>query len=589
MQGFSVVGVTRHILYNSSMLMRQEICSLVEFAVMALPEMADQTPVKFSVDYPANAKFGDYSTNVAMILAKKLKTNPLELAQKICDRISGNAMFEKIEVAAPGFLNFYLSKQYLAESLARIEQPDELMDKSKILVEYFQPNIAKPLHIGHLRTALIGDAITRGLKYLGYNVESDTHMGDWGTQFGLLILAYKKYGNMDELKKDPVTVLNQYYIKINADVMTDPSIHEAGKQEFAKLEQGDEENRKIWKMFVDWSMEKFLTINDMMDILPFDHHWPESFYEIKMPAIVGEMKEKGILVESQGAWIVNLEDKGLGIAVIVKSDGSTTYLLRDLATFRFRKEQGFAKQLYVVDSRQSHHYRQLFQIMKIMGDMKVDEEAMHIDYGFISFKGESLSTRKGNMVLVDDVIKTAEEKVAKIIAEKNPELENKAEVINTIAKGALKYYDLSHNRRSDIDFDWDEALNFDGNTGPYLQYTYARLSSILRKAGEDGQDLADKISNSAGSAMSETEHRLAADLIKLPEIVTDSMRDYLPNALANYLYSTADLANRFYHESPVAAETDLAKKELRIALVKKTRKVLAQGLNLLGIKVLEQM
>jgi arginyl-tRNA synthetase len=536
---------------------------------------------KIKIEYP-DAKFGDYSSNVALILAKKSGMVPRALAEKIVAAWD-NPRFVVKEIAGPGFINFKVAPAVLVSTLTATNQTLQNDSSQKILVEYFQPNIAKPLHIGHLRTAIIGDALVRGLKFLGHDVESDTHMGDWGTQFGLLILAYKKYGNEDEINKDPVNVLNQYYIQINKDAEGDDAVREAGKQEFVKLEQGGAENRKIWKRFVDWSMEKFLAINDLMDITPFDHHWPESFYEDKMPAVVEELKSKSLLVESQGAQIVNLEEQGLGVAVVVKSDGGTTYLLRDLATFIYRQSLGFEKQIYVVDNRQSHAFLQLFAILKLLGRMK-DGEAVHVDYGMITFKGEVLSTRKGNMVTAQDVIAQAQEKVAQIIDEKNPELANKDEAIKTIAKGALKYYDLSHNARSDIDFDWKEALDFNGNSGPYLQYTYARLSSVVRKVGQVGT-----ASINPNVSMTDTEKQLAIENTKLSEVVELAMEDYSPNLMANYLFGLANLANRFYHESPVVSEPDAEKQVLRLALVQKTRQTLKGGLDLLGIGVLEEM
>jgi arginyl-tRNA synthetase len=560
-------------------LMKQQIYSKIIEAVNKLDiEVTAQDLKKIQIEYPETS-MGDFSSNAALILSKVAKLSPKDLAKKILEQLNKDE-FQSVEVAGPGFINFKLKNEQLLVFLVAEQRPTLPTKSEKILVEYFQPNIAKPLHIGHLDTAIIGDAIKRSLIYLGHHVESDTHMGDWGTQFGLLILAYKKYGQ-EEVAQDPVNKLNEYYIKINQEIEQDASIREEGKQEFVKLEQGDEENRKIWKQFVDWSMEKFLTINDLMGILPFDHHWPESFYEDKMPAILNDLKAKGLLVESQGAQIVNLEDQGLGVAVIVKSDGGTTYLLRDLATYRFRKEQGFEKQLYVVDSRQSHHYHQLFAILKMTNDITTDEEAKHIDYGFITFKGEALSTRKGNMVLAHDVISEAQAKVTKIIEEKNPDLNNKAQAVEAIAKGALKYYLLSHNRHSDIEFDWDEALDFEGNSGPYLQYTYARLSSIIRKVGEESVE--------PSNELTATEHQLAVEVTKLPDIVLSSMQEHLPNVLTNYLYGLANLSNKFYHESPVLAETDAGKKALRLALIKKVREVLSTGLDLLGILTPQEM
>jgi arginyl-tRNA synthetase len=533
------------------------------------------------IGYP-EPQFGDYSSNAALTLAKEAKMNPMDLAKKIVENLD-QSMFEKVEIAKPGFINFKLKAEQLLNFHHSLLTKPKI--SPKILVEYFQPNIAKPMHVGLLRTAIIGDAISRMLKFLGYHVESDTHMGDWGTQFGFLLLAYKKYADDAVIAKDPINELNKLYVRINAKAEVDEDIREEAKQEFVKLERGDAENRKIWQKFVDWSLAEFLQVNDLMDIQKFDHHWPESFYEDKMPVVLEKLKVKGLLKESQGAQIVDLAEQGLGVAVVVKSDTGTTYLLRDLATFIYRKEeQGFARQLYVVDNRQSHAFQQLFAILKLMGEIK-DGEAEHIDYGFISFKGEALSTRKGNMVLASDVIAQAEEKVSQIIAQKNPELKNKDQVIKAVTKAALKYFDLKHNRHSDIEFNWDDVLDFDGDSGPYLQYAHARLCSILRRA----QFPISNFQFSINIPISNTERELLFKLSILPEVVEDAVKDFLPNILANYLYNLATLINKFYHESPVLAEKDEAVKNFRLGLISKAKETLGTGLDLLGIVALEEM
>lgn len=533
---------------------------------------------KIVVDRP-DPKFGDFSSNAAMILAKGQKTNPRALAEKIVREID-KKLFKQVTIEGPGFINFKVKDEAIIESLTEREPKSKKLP-GKILVEYFQPNIAKPLHVGHLRTAIIGDAIRRSLEYLGHEVESDTHMGDWGTQFGILIWAYKKWGNDKEIEKNPITTLNKYYIKANDEIEKDPSLRDAAKKEFVKLEEGDKENRKIWKQFVDWSLEKFSKINDLLDLLPFEHYWPESFYEDKMKIIVETLKKKGLLQESQGAQIVNLEKQGLGIAIIIKSDGGTTYLLRDLATFIFRKKEGFGKQIYVVDTRQSHAFDQLFAILEMLGEMKPDE-AYHVTFGFMSFKGSAFSTRKGNIVLAEDLVAQTKEKVAEIIEKKNPELKGKKEAVKAVALAALKYFDLSHNRQSDIEFDWKEVLDFEGNSGPYLQYAHARLSSILRKEQPSGK-ISDKVE------MTETERQLALMAAALRESVEESVREYFPNILANYLYDLATLANKFYHESRVLNETDQDKKLMRLFLTKAVKETLGNGLKLLGIVPLEEM
>jgi len=562
--------------------MKEKIAQLVIDAAGSLNLKVDDVLLsKIAVTYP-DPKLGDYATNAALILAKEAKIKPLDLAQQIAEKIEMTDL-EKVEAVAPGFINFKLKTELLLSSQA---DPEPIGDR--ILVEYFQPNVAKPMHMGLMRTAIIGDAISRMLKFLGHHVESDTHMGDWGTQFGLVLLAYKKYGNQGMLELDPINELNKLYVKINEEAVKHPQIHEDAKQEFVKLERGDSENRALWKKFVDLSLEKFLKINDLMDIQPFDNHWPESFYENKMPKIVVELKAKGFLKESQGAQIVDLENQGLGIALIVKSDGGTTYLLRDLATFIYRKSLGFQKQLYVVDVRQAHAFQQLFAILKLLGHMK-DGEATHIDYGFMSFKGEVLSTRKGNMVLAEDVVATAEEKVAKIIAEKNPNLADKNYVIKSVAQGALKYFDLSHNRHSDIEFDWDKALDFEGDSGPYLQYAHARLSSILRKFQITNDKFQTNSNFQIPISITSTERQVLFQSSILPEVAADAVKDFMPNVLANYLYNFAQLLNKFYHESPVIAEKDEKVKNFRLGLIAKARSTLGKGLDLLGIEALEEM
>jgi arginyl-tRNA synthetase len=568
--------------------MKEQIKELIFEALDQLGiKLGEEVYTKITVDYP-DFKFGHYSSNAAMIVAKVLDKNPKDLAQDILGHIHSLA-FEQVSVAGPGFINFQLKSDFLISKLAKlakegVAQPSKVA-KQKILVEYFQPNIAKPMHVGLLRTTIIGDCLKRMFLFLGFDTESDTHMGDWGTQFGLLLLAYKKSGNYEIVSKDPINELNKLYVQINIDCEATPSLKEEGKQEFVKLEQGDEENRKIWKMFVDWSMEKFLRINALMDVLPFDHHWPESFYEDKMPEVLKKLKTAGLLVESQGAQIVDLQADGLGVAIMVKSDGGTTYLLRDMATFIYRKQQGFTKQLYVVDNRQSHSFNQLFAILAKLKEMdKRGIDGEHVNYGFISFKGEALSTRKGNMVLVEDVISEAQNRVEKIIQEKNPNLAGKTEVVSAISKAALKYFDLSHNRHSDIEFSWDEVLDFEGNSGPYLQYTYARLASILRKL-----DLPATPYTLYPIRYSDTEQRIMFLLSIFSDKVRESLNEFLPNIFTNYLYELCSLLNKFYHESPVTQEADEDKKLFRISLIKASKNVLSKGFDLLGIKAVEEM
>jgi arginyl-tRNA synthetase len=344
--------------------MKEQILNAIFDALDKLDiKIDDSLKSKINVTSP-DPKLGDYATNVGLILAKLVGKKPQDISLEVIGNLD-HEKFESIEVAGVGFINFRLKDEILLELLASpMPAPAQERDQAnKILLEYFQPNIAKPLHIGHVRTAVIGDALKRMHLFQGFEIESDTHMGDWGTQFGFLIRAYKE---------DP-KLINEIYVRLNSEASENPKVLELAKEEFVKLERGDKDNREIWEKIVNESIQKFLSFAESFDLLPFDHHWPESFYETRMPAVLNELKAKNLLVESQGAQIVNLEKQNLGVAVIVKSDGGTTYLLRDLAGFLFGRKEGFAKHLYVVDNRQSHHYHQLFAILKLMGEMKDSE------------------------------------------------------------------------------------------------------------------------------------------------------------------------------------------------------------------------
>lgn len=536
------------------------------------------------------SQFGDYSSNVALVLAKKLKQKPKEVAAKIIEQIVLIDKNKKVEVEEKGgFINFKLAQQVFLENLKNILDQGERYGKSevgrdeKILVEYFQPNVAKPLHLGHLRTAIIGDSLFKILQSQGYKVESDTHLGDWGTQFGLLLYAFKQYGDIKEIEKDPINKLNELYVKINQEAEKNPEVHEQGKAEFVKLEQDDKENRKLWKQFRDWSWKEYEIIYSDLGIRKSDHDWPESFFEDKMPEVVAELKAKGLLQESQGAQIVDLEKYGLGIALVVKSDGGTTYLLRDLATYIYRKAQGFEKQIYVVDVRQQHTLAQTFKILELLGHITKPDEALHVAYGFLTLPEGAMSTRKGTVVSANDFIKNVQSEALKIIEEKNPELKNKEEVAKVVATGAIKYFDLSHNLKSDIVFDPKKAISFEGNTGPYLQYTHARIHGILRKSGQ-------QISKSANQPeMNEHESTVLRKLSQFPETVAQVAQDYLPNILANYLFELSQSFNAFYQEVPVLQETDEDKKTFRLNLITATAQVIRNGLYLLGIEAPEEM
>lgn len=544
---------------------------------------------------------GDYSTNTALILAKKLKENPKVVADRIIEeikKIEWEKDFEKIEEKS-GFINFTFSKNFLLKSLDAVLTQGQLFGSSikgegkTVLVEYFQNNVAKPPHVGHLRSAVIGDCLLRVFKSQGYKAISDTHIGDWGTQFGILLFAYKQFiengGSKEDIEKDPINELNKLYVSMSSKIEEDASLHEKGKEEFAKLEYGDTENRKLWQWFVRVSLEDFEKYRNLLEILPFDHNLGESFYVDKMQEVLEELKSKNLLVTSEGAQIVNLEDANLGVAVLVKSDGATTYLLRDLATVKYRMaEMKLAKAFYVVDDRQSHHFNQVFEISLRAGFVPDKETYLHLPFGFMSLPEGAISTRKGTTVALQNLIDEAEKRALEIINEKNSELQNKEAVAKLVALGAIKYFDLSHNRKTEIVFSWDKALSFEGNTGPYLQYTHARIFGILRKVDSVQRSVGSNI-NPQPSALSPHELSVLRKLIQFPEVVAQVAVDFFPNNLCNYLFELSQLFNSFYQEVPVLQEENAELKDFRILLISATAQVISNGLYLLGIEAPEEM
>ncbi|HEX3100051.1 MAG TPA: arginine--tRNA ligase [Patescibacteria group bacterium] len=578
--------------------MKAYISELVEQSVQAIsPQEAEAILGSgvFDVSYPKPG-FGDYATNAAMVLFKKFNLapakSPMEFATALAEKISEldhKASFAKVEALA-GFINFTLSDKVLLHNLKNIFESGEKFGSSdvganqKVLVEYFQPNMAKPLHLGHLRTAILGDALYRILKFTGFNVESDTHLGDWGTQFGLLLLAYKKWGDIEVIKTNPIEELNKLYVKINAEIEANPELREEGKLEFVKLEQGDEEVKKLWQQFKDWSWEEYNIIYDDLGVHKADNDWPESFFADKMPAVLQQLKDKGLLKESQGAQIVDLQEYKLGIALLVKSDSGTTYLLRDLATYIYRKQQGFEKQIYVVDVRQSHSLNQTFKILELLGVIESPDEALHIAYGFLSLPEGAMSTRKGTIIGANELITKAQEQALAIVEEKNPDLANKDVVAKSVMQSAIKYFDLSHNYKSDLVFTWDKALSFEGNTGPYLQYTHARINGILRKG-----EVQSAVEIPEGVELSQTELVVLRKLQKFEEVIQQVLVEYTPNTLTNYLFELSQNFNSFYEVSPVLKEEDESKRNLRLNLIKAAAQVIKNGLNLLGIDAPEEM
>ncbi|MDP3741283.1 MAG: arginine--tRNA ligase [bacterium] len=586
--------------------MKEQIRKSIRKTIAQLyPEHAN---LDFSVDYAPDNIDADFASNVAMVLAKKVGEKPMEIGEEIAlalapsPRRSSGAPSPtrgegyKVETIAPGFLNFKLGGKELLKNLNKINKEINNYGKTDFgkgklaIVEYFQLNVAKPPHVGHLRSAVIGDSLKRILSFIGYKTVSDTHLGDWGTQLGIFIHALKnKPSDLRGIVIKDIASSAAAYAEQSALIESQPELREAGKAEFALLEKGDPENKKYWADIVEAAKKEVSKSVKNLTLLPFDHELGESFYESKMGDILKRLEKKNLLVVGEtGEKYVDLEKYGLGRLIGLKSDGATTYELRDLATLAYRYDElangeDLALNLYVVDSRQSHDFKQVFRVMEMLGyDIS---KSKHVDFGYMSLPKGPISTRKGNVVSLEKLIAEAKDRALRVINEKNPGLKNKEKVADQVGLAAVKYFDLKHNRRSDIIFNWDEALSFEGNAGPYLQYTHARFSSILRKANvkDKSKDI------ESHKDFHPEQYKLLHKLYYFPDIVIDSAAEFMPSILATYLYELAETANNFYHEFPVTQEKDEEIKKSRLALVKATTTVLQNGLYLLGITAPEEM
>jgi len=579
--------------------MKQYISELISQSLQELaPEQASGIlgQSTFDISHP-RPDFGDYASNAAMVVfkqfAKPPAANPGALAKhlaELCQKYDKNQAFSKIE-AVEGFINFTLSEQHLLNQVQDIVKHTQNYGRSEagngqtVIVEYFQNNVAKPPHVGHLRSAVLGDALTRIFKFLGYKTLTDTHVGDWGVQFGILLYAFKTMGDRAVIEQNPIQELNKLYIAMSEKIETDPSLRDLGKKEFKKLEDGDAENRELWQWFVKVSLEDFERYRKLLGLQEFDLNLGESFYEQKMSAALKLLSDKGLVTTGEtGELYVDLEAQGLGRCILVKSDGATTYHLRDFATYLYRKQEfNFYRNLYVVDNRQAHHFNQLFRVMEMAG-WPAETDSAHVDLGFMSLPEGPISTRKGTIISLENLISEAEKRALAIIEQKNPGLENKAAVAAAVARGAIKYFDLSHNRHTEFVFTWDKALSFDGNTGPYLQYTHARIHGILRKAGQPQLlELVPPLD------LVPLELVVMRKLHQFPEIIEQVTEEYLPNLLCNYLFELAQDFNSFYHAVPVMQEIDDNKQQFRLSLITATAQVLKNGLGLLGIEAPEEM
>ncbi len=570
---------------------KEEIAKLIAEHVEGL----EISEIQDMVEIPQDPKMGDYAFP-CFKLAKVLRKAPPLIAKGIAEGISGDSLFEKVE-QVNAYVNMFISKEkFVSDVLSEVLTKKDDFGKSDmgggktVIVEYSSPNIAKPFHIGHIRSTVIGNSIYKIYDALGYNVVRINHLGDYGTQFGKMICAYRHWGNKEDVIREPIKTLLSYYTKFHVEVEEHPELDDEAREIFTKLEHGEKEETELWQWFRDESLKEFTRVYDMLGIT-FDSYAGESFYSDKMPRFVKELKDKGIMEESQGANIVNLEEYGLGIALITKSDGSTLYITRDIAAANYRKETyDFYKNIYVVASQQNLHFQQWKKILSLLG-YEWEKDCIHVPFGLVSLEEGTMSTRHGRVVFLEDVLNKAVEKTREIIEEKNPNAssEDIDETAKTVGIGAVIFQELSNNRIKDYVFKWDKVLNFDGETGPYVQYTHARCASVLRKAGEETVSKAAALDSLNSEYLcSESAYELAKLLYKFPEVVVDAGEKYEPSIVTRHIVDIAQSFNRFYHDEHILTDNE-EEKIAKVALVLAAKTALKNGLALLGMKAPERM
>jgi len=539
------------------------------------------------IEIPPNPQMGDFAFP-CFKLAKTFRKAPNLIAQEIAGAIQAPNLFEKVE-SVSGYVNFFIDKGIFAQSvIEEVLQKEDRFGSSdigkgkKVIVEFSSPNIAKPFHIGHIRSTVIGNAIHRIYRFLGYETITINHLGDYGTQFGKLIVAYKNWGNRQEVEEDPIPTLLKLYVKFHEEAEKEPQLEEEAREWFKKLEEGDQEAKELWQWFREVSLKEFNRVYRLLNI-SFDSYAGESFYSDKMPRVLKMLEEKNLLVESKGAEIVDLEPYGMPPALIRKSDGSTLYITRDIAAAIYRKEHyDFDKNIYVVASQQNLHFQQWFKIIELMG-YEWAKDCIHVPFGLVSLEEGTMSTRKGRVVFLEDVLKKAVEKTKEIIQEKNAGLENIDEVAKQVGIGAVVFQELSNNRIKDYIFSWDKTLNFEGETGPYVQYTHARACSVLRKATVEMNGSIDYRLLSG-----EAEMNLIRLIHQFPAVVLEAGKKYEPSMITRHIVDIAQAFNKFYHDTPIIVEDENLQRA-RLALVRATKQTIANGLDLLGIAAPEKM
>lgn len=537
------------------------------------------------IEIPPKPEMGDFAFP-CFRLAKSYHKAPPMIAQDLKESIGDQAFLSEIKVVG-GYLNFYVDKaQYAQQIIDKYNNAtdygcsDQGKDKT-ICIDYSSPNVAKNFHVGHLRTTIIGNSLYKIFSKLGYKVVRINHLGDWGTQFGKLIVAYKKWGSREAVEEKGIEELMDIYVKFHEEAEKDDSLNDEARAWFLKMEQGDEEALEIWQWFRDISLKEFMRVYNILG-MEFDSFAGESFYRDKTADVIKRLTDDGLLKESQGAMIVPLDEYDMPPCIVAKKDGSSIYATRDLAAILYRKATyNFDRCLYVTGLEQKLHFAQVFKVIELMGN-DYAKNLVHIPYGLVSLKSGKISSRKGNVIFAEDLLRESINKTTRIIEEKNPDIPDKEEVAKQVGIGAIIFNDLYNQRIKDVIFDWNKLLNFDGETGPYVQYTYARASSVLRKIGEVPDTIYYTLLTDEASI------GLLKEIERYPQVIKDAAERYEPSVIARYSIDLAHAFNKFYHECQINVE-DETTKYTRTNVVKIARYIIKDALSLLGIQCPEQM